>query len=52
MNAVLGFAQLLERDPSMSEQARSKVSTILKSGGLILPGFSGQLVKQLYPTLS
>ncbi len=36
MNAVLGFAQLLVRDPSLSEQAHKKVGTIMKSGEHLL----------------
>ncbi|MBU1567334.1 MAG: response regulator [Proteobacteria bacterium] len=36
MNAVLGFAQLLARDPSLSPQAHSKVTTIMKSGDHLL----------------
>jgi CheY-like chemotaxis protein len=36
MNAVLGFAQLLERDPSLSPPAHNKVSTIMKSGEHLL----------------
>jgi signal transduction histidine kinase/CheY-like chemotaxis protein len=36
MNAVLGFSQLLERDPSLSMEARKKVSSILKSGSHLL----------------
>jgi signal transduction histidine kinase/ActR/RegA family two-component response regulator len=36
MNAVLGFAQLLERDASLKPTARSKVTTILKSGEHLL----------------
>lgn len=36
MNAVLGFSQLLERDPSLSEAARNKVATIMKSGEHLL----------------
>jgi len=36
MNAVLGFAQLLERDSSLKPTARSKVTTILKSGEHLL----------------
>jgi signal transduction histidine kinase/CheY-like chemotaxis protein len=36
MNAVLGFAQLLQQDPSLSPGARNKVATILKSGDHLL----------------
>ncbi|MBA4368626.1 MAG: hypothetical protein C0403_13425 [Desulfobacterium sp.] len=36
MNAVLGFSQLLERDPSLSILAREKVATIMKSGEHLL----------------
>jgi PAS domain S-box-containing protein len=36
LNAVLGFAQLLERDPSLSPQGRNKVQTIMKSGEYLL----------------
>ena len=36
MNAVLGFSQLLERDPSLSRQAHDNVSTIIKSGEHLL----------------
>lgn len=36
MNAVLGFAQLLARDPSLSPQALNKVDTIMKSGDHLL----------------
>lgn len=36
MNAVLGFSQLLERDPSLSSPARDKVATIMKSGEHLL----------------
>lgn len=36
LNAVLGFAQLLERDPSLSPQGRTKVQTIMKSGEHLL----------------
>jgi PAS domain S-box-containing protein len=36
LNAVLGFAQLLERDPSLSPQGRNKVDTIMKSGEYLL----------------
>lgn len=36
MNSVLGFAQLLERDPSLTPEARTKVSAILKSGDHLL----------------
>jgi len=36
LNAVLGFAQLLERDPSLSPQGRNKVNTIMKSGEYLL----------------
>ncbi len=36
LNAVLGFAQLLERDSSMPPQALKNVSTILKSGDHLL----------------
>jgi CheY-like chemotaxis protein len=36
MNGVLGFAQLLERDPSLSPMARNKVATIMKSGEHLL----------------
>ena len=36
MNAVLGFSQLLERDPSLSPAAKEKVSTIMKSGEHLL----------------
>jgi len=36
MNAVLGFSQLLERDRSLSDDARSKVSVIQKSGAHLL----------------
>jgi len=36
MNAVLGFSQLLERDPSLSLPAKDKVSTIMKSGEHLL----------------
>ena len=36
MHAVLGFAQLLERDPTLSPQARNRVSTIMKSGDHLL----------------
>jgi len=36
MNAVLGFAQLLMRDNSLSPSARDKVETILKSGDHLL----------------
>ncbi len=36
MNAVLGFAQLLAHDASLSRDARNKVATILKSGDHLL----------------
>lgn len=36
MNAVLGFAQLLKRDPLLSPSSHDKVSTILKSGDHLL----------------
>jgi PAS domain S-box-containing protein len=36
MNAVLGFSQLLEHDRSLSSEARSKISTIMKSGDHLL----------------
>jgi PAS domain S-box-containing protein len=36
MNAVLGFAQLLEHDPSLSPVAHDKVATIMKSGDHLL----------------
>jgi PAS domain S-box-containing protein len=36
LNAVLGFAQLLEHDPSLSPQGRDKVNTIMKSGECLL----------------
>jgi signal transduction histidine kinase/DNA-binding response OmpR family regulator len=36
LNAVLGFAQLLERDPTLSPQGRNKVGTIMKSGEYLL----------------
>jgi PAS domain S-box-containing protein len=36
MNAVLGFAQLLRRDESLSQTAQDKISTILKSGEHLL----------------
>jgi PAS domain S-box-containing protein len=36
MNAVIGFSQLLERDPSLSPAARGKISTIMKSGDHLL----------------
>ncbi|CAK0770899.1 putative Multi-sensor hybrid histidine kinase [Gammaproteobacteria bacterium] len=36
MNAVLGFSQLLERDPSLSPAARDKVTTIIKGGEHLL----------------
>jgi PAS domain S-box-containing protein len=36
MNAVLGFAQLLDHDPSLSPMARNKVATIMKSGEHLL----------------
>jgi len=36
LNAVLGFAQLLEHDPSLSPQGRDKVKTIMKSGECLL----------------
>jgi len=36
MNAVLGFSQLLERDPSLSPSAKDKVATIMKSGEHLL----------------
>jgi PAS domain S-box-containing protein len=36
MNAVLGFAQLLEHEPSLSPNGRNKVATIMKSGEHLL----------------
>ncbi|MEK7394565.1 MAG: ATP-binding protein, partial [Fibrobacterota bacterium] len=36
MNAVLGFSRLLERDRSLSDDARSKVAVIQKSGAHLL----------------
>lgn len=36
MNAVLGFAQLLEHDPSLTPQSRNKVSNIMKNGEHLL----------------
>jgi PAS domain S-box-containing protein len=36
LNVVLGFAQLLEHDPSLSPQARNKLNTIMKSGEYLL----------------
>ena len=36
MNAVIGFAQLLEHDPSLSSEAHDKVATIMKSGEHLL----------------
>ena len=36
LNAMLGFSQLLARDPSLSPQARNKVHTIMKSGEHLL----------------
>ncbi|MBT0664721.1 transporter substrate-binding domain-containing protein [Geobacter pelophilus] len=36
MNAVLGFAQLLETDPSLSPEGHNKVATIMKSGEHLL----------------
>ncbi len=36
MNAVLGFARLVQRDPTLSPQGRNKVDTIMKSGEHLL----------------
>ena len=36
MSAVLGFAGLLQRDPSLSGPARDKIATIMKSGEHLL----------------
>ena len=36
MNAILGFAQLLQRDPSLTENQREKLSTIARSGEHLL----------------
>jgi PAS domain S-box-containing protein len=36
LNAVLGFSQLLEREPSLTPQGRSRLQTIMKSGEYLL----------------
>ncbi len=36
LNGVLGYAQILARDPSLSRRQRSMVETISNSGGLLL----------------
>jgi signal transduction histidine kinase len=36
MNAILGYAQLLENDPSMAEAPRKKASVIRSSGDHLL----------------
>ena len=36
MNAILGFAQLLQRDPDLTENQREKLSTIARSGKHLL----------------
>ncbi len=36
MNAILGFAQLLRRDPALTEQQNQQVSTIMRSGEHLL----------------
>jgi PAS domain S-box-containing protein len=43
MNAVLGFTQLLTRDPSLSNAAQDKVRTILKSGEHLMSIINGIL---------